>query len=387
MKNTSLIPLLVSLLVLTFSCEKKKSTEEKSDSSSYQTNIIPFAVKPIYIDQAEKIDGLYRMVYKPDWRGAHGLIGQAYLYKLTKDKSYLDFVTKEHEILRLDNGEWVDDVAWVSLAILHWWDATGRKNDKWFKNVKKRYDRARKSKLLLHEDGYWTWYNYKKRWLFNPGKRFTNSLMNQMVVIACWLYEVTGEKKYLDDALLVWNGDKNYPGIEKRLYKGNGIWEGKPGRAAFGAELPFNGGAYLSVGTALYRITKDEKYKKILIDTAKYLLNPKNNWVAEKYYYQKHIDGNGAFVNFLMDAYSIAPDELAEVLFKCKEMLDHVWTNNNGKSRVTLHQDIDHGIRHGWNPEGGEDGYYPDEIGTTLAQAEALRAWGVVAYYEHYPYY
>ncbi len=378
-----LLSLFILLLIFICSCNKNKKEKPKSNLISSQTNIIPFIPPLKYIRQAKEIDGLFRMVYRPDWRGAYGLIGQAYLYKLTKDKSYLDFVTKQNNILRLDNGEWVDDVAWVCQAILLWWDATGRKNSKWFKNVKKRYDRARKSGLLLHEEGYWTWYNYKKRWFFNPGKRFTNSLMNQMVVIACWIYEVTGEKKYLNDALLIWNGDKDYPGIEKRLYKGTGIWKGKPGRAAFGAELPFNGGGYLSVGSALYRVTKDEKYKKIVIDTAKYLLNPENDWVAEKYYYQKYVDGNGAFVNFLMDAYSTAPTKLATILFKCKKMLDHVWTNNKGKSIVTLHYTNDHGIRHGWNPEGGEDGFYPDEVGTTLAQAEALRAWGVVAYYEY----
>ena len=366
-------------MIFVFSCKKQEQIEYNSFNN---TNFISIIIKPKYLDQAEKIDNQFRSVYKADWRGAYGLIGQAYLYKLTKNKSYLDFITKENNILKLDNGEWVDDVAWVSLAILNWWDATGRKNDKWFNNVKKRYDRARKSGLLLHEAGYWTWYNYKKRWFFNPGKRFTNSLMNQMVIIACWLYEVTKEKKYLEDALLIWNGDEKYPGIEKQLYKGNGIWKGKPGKAAFGAELPFNGAGYLSVGSALYKVTKNEKYKKIVIDTTKYLLNPKNNWVAEKYFYQKYVDGNGAFVNFLMDAYSIAPNKLSEVLPKCIKMLDHVWANTNSQSGIVLHRKYDHGIRHGWHPEGGEDGYYPDEVGTVLAQGSALRAWGIIAYYD-----
>ena len=50
---------------------------------------------------------------------------------------------------------------------------------------------------------------------------------------------------------------------------------------------------------------------------------------------------------------------------------------------VLLHQDGDHGIRHGWNPNGGEDGFFPDGVGTVLGEGEALRGWGIVAYYEY----
>lgn len=57
---------------------------------------------------------------------------------------------------------------------------------------------------------------------------------------------------------------------------------------------------------------------------------------------------------------------------KCKKMFDHVWSNNEGKASVVLHRAFDHGIRHGWHPFGGEDGYYPNEIGTILAQGQAL---------------
>lgn len=341
-------------------------------------------IQPKYIEQAEKIENHFRSVYKPDWRGAYGLMGQAYLYKLTKNKSYLDYVTKEIDLLKLSNGEWVDDVAWVCLALLHWWDATGRTNKKWLRNVINRYDKFRRKKLLTANNGYWTWYNIPKSF-FQFKKRFTNSNMNQMVTVACWLYRITGGKKYLNDVLLVWEGNKDHIGIEKKLYKGNGIWKGKPGPAASGAELPFNGAGYLSIGSALYKATKNNKYKKIVIDTTKYILNPENNWVDEEHYYQKYIDGNGAFIHFLMDAYSIAPKELSFVLSRCKKMLDHVWTNNEGKAKVILHRESDHGIRHGWNPFGGEEGYFPNEIGTTLAQAEALRAWGIVSYYEYTP--
>jgi hypothetical protein len=62
-------------------------------------------------------------------------------------------------------------------------------------------------------------------------------------------------------------------------------------------------------------------------------------------------------------------------------MLEHVWTNHDGRAAVTLHRLTDHGIRNGWNPYGGEDGYGVGEIGTVHAQGEAARAFGVFAYY------
>jgi hypothetical protein len=62
-------------------------------------------------------------------------------------------------------------------------------------------------------------------------------------------------------------------------------------------------------------------------------------------------------------------------------MLEHVWTNHNGAASVTLHREIDHGIRNGWNPFGGEDGYGVDEVGTVHAQGEAARAFGTFVYY------
>jgi hypothetical protein len=76
----------------------------------------------------------------------------------------------------------------------------------------------------------------------------------------------------------------------------------------------------------------------------------------------------------------IAPDELQDIPGKVEKMLDHVWTNHHGHALLMLHRTYDHGIRNGWNPNGGEDGYGVDEIGTVHAQGEALRAFGVFAY-------
>jgi hypothetical protein len=92
------------------------------------------------------------------------------------------------------------------------------------------------------------------------------------------------------------------------------------------------------------------------------------------------MDGNGNFVHYLLDAYEIAPQELAAIPGYVERMLEHVWTNNYGRSSVVLHRESDHAIRNGWNPHGGEDGYGVDEIGTVHAQSQAVRAFGVFAY-------
>jgi hypothetical protein len=92
------------------------------------------------------------------------------------------------------------------------------------------------------------------------------------------------------------------------------------------------------------------------------------------------MDGNGAFVHFILDAYQLAPDELPDIPEKVRRMLEHVWTNHAGRSSVILHRLSDNGIRNGWNPYGGEDGYGVDEVGTVHAQSQAIRAFGVFAY-------
>lgn len=288
----------------------------------------------------------------------------------------------ERSLLKLDNGYWVDDRAWACLAELTWWNLTGRWNTALVHDAARRYTEARAEGRLSTHEGYWTWYNWPPNAAVNE-KIFTNSNMNQMVTVACLLYEATKERHFLDDALLVWNGNTQFPGVERTLYKGNGVWHGRHGRAAFGKELPWGGVEYSAIGAALYRVTRDEKYKKIAIATAKRILNPATGWVDAEDFFQIHMDGNGAFVHFLLEAYLIAPDELADVPAKVERMLEHVWTNHRGKATVTLHRESDHGIRNGWNPNGGEDGYGVGEIGTVHAQGEAARAFGVFSYVKY----
>jgi hypothetical protein len=205
--------------------------------------------------------------------------------------------------------------------------------------------------------------------------------MNQMVTVACKLYDATGEHRFLQDALLAWNGDGKLPGIEKRWYKGNGRWEGRHGPAAFGKELPWDGAGYCAVAAALFHSTSNAHYRDIAVATARRVMDPGTGWVDPVDFYQINMDGNGAFVNFLLDAYALAPDELPDLLGKIETMLTHVWTNYHGRAAVTLHREADHGIRNGWNPFGGEDGYGVGEIGTVHAQGEAARAFGVFAYF------
>jgi len=290
----------------------------------------------------------------------------------------------QHDMRTMCDGTWVDDAAWVCLAELKWWEITGKRNMDLLVDAMRRYREARGQGRLSNHEGFWTWYNWP------PGANvreriFTNSNMNQMATVACELYRATGDRQYLRDALLVWNGDAKVPGIEQQWYKGNGVWRGRQGKAAFGKELPWDGLGCASIAAALYRATGEKKYRTIAVATARRLLDPSTGWVDPTWFYQIHMDGNGAFVNFLFDVYAIAPDELGEIPQKVERMLEHVWTNNEGRATVTLHQLTDHGIRNGWNPHGGEDGYGVGEIGTVHAQGEAARAFGVFVYYSTKP--
>jgi hypothetical protein len=333
-----------------------------------------------WVERSIAVTRLFHEVYTPCWEGAYGALGDAYLFALTGDSSLLRFHTRDHDLREMCVGTWVDDRAWVCLAELVWWKVGGKGNMGLVTDAMQRYQEARAEGRLSNHEGFWAWYTYPP---YKGYEVFTNSNMNQMATVACRLYEATGDRKFLEDALLVWNGDGSLPGLEERWYRGKGRWEGKPGQAAFGKELPWGGTGMCSIGAALYRATGEEKYREIAVATARFIMNPANGWVDPQDFYQIRMDGNGAFVHYLMDAYEIAPEELEELPWKVERMLDHVWTNNYGNATVTLHRTGDHGIRNGWNPHGGEEGYGVGEIGTVHAQGEAARAFGVFAYFTH----
>jgi len=332
-----------------------------------------------WLQRAYAIDVRFHQVYTPCWEGAYGAIGDAYLFETTHDSTLLRFYTVLHPLTEMCRQTWVDDQAWVCLAEMYWWRFTGGNNMSLVADAVRRYEDARGEGRLSNAEGFWSWYN------FPPNAQvsapiFTNSNMNQMVSVACWLYEVTREKRYLQDALLVWNGDGRTPGIEKYYYRGKGRWQGKSGPAAFGNPLPWLGAGYCSIASSLYRVTRENKYRMIAAETAKRVMDPATGWVDPVDYYQLRMDGNGAFVNFIIDAYLVAPELLPEVPQKLERMLDHVWTNAHGKASLTLHRESDDGIRNGWNGNGGEEGYGVGEVGTVHAQGEAVRAFGLYAY-------
>ncbi len=336
----------------------------------------------LWVDRAFLVTRLFHDVYTPGWEGAYGALGDAYLFAATGDSAIFRFHFVEQPLTRLMNGNWLDDRAWACLAELTWWEVTGRTNMQLVTDAVQRYDEARAAGMLSNHEGFWTWYNFPR------GARvsdpvFTNTNMNQMVNVACRLYMATRQERFLKDALLVWKGDAVTPGVERRLYRGDGRWVGREGRAAFGKELPWEGAGYCSIGAALHRATGDTTYKQIVVATARWILDPRNGWVDPFDFFQLRMDGNGAFVHFLMDAYSIAPAELPEVPYKVSKMLEHVWTNHHGRARVVLHRESDHGIRNGWNPDGGEDGYGVDEVGTVHAQGEAARAFGTFVFFRN----
>lgn len=369
-----LLPLFLAVIFLACLDRSKQST------TPVPADTLRAERSETWIERTYLIGKQFYKVYSAGWEGANGAIGDAFLFRVTNDSSLLRRYTRQFDMTQMFNGTWVDDRAWICLAELYWWEFTGRTNKRWVDDAAERYRSARNEGRLSNHEGFWSWYNYPPQWNVNE-QIFTNSNMNLMVAAACRLFEATGDRRFLDDALLVWNGDKSIPGIEKTFYRGNGLWQGKGGPAAFGKQLPWESASYLPVLNALYRVTKDEKYKTIAVASVKHILDPATGWIDPQYGYQIHMDGNGAFVHFLLDAYEIAPDELKEVPEVIERMLEHVWTNNHEKATVMLHRTYDHAIRNGWNPHGGEDGYGVDEIGTVHAQSQALRAFGVFSYY------
>lgn len=331
------------------------------------------------IKRAYAVNPQFYRAFTPGWEAANAAIGNAHLFAVTHDSSILKLYTTTINPSKLFNGGWVDDRAWVCLAEMYWWDLTGRTNKEWVEDAKKRYLDARAEGRLSNKEGFWSWYNWPPNWKIED-RIFTNSNMNHMAHAACRLYEATKDKQFYNDAMLVWNGDAKFPGIEKTYYRGNGKWEGKAGPAAFGKQLPWEGAEYGSLGAAMYRMTGDPKYKKIIVATARRIMDPANGWLDPVDYYQLTMDGNGAFVHYILDAYLTAPDELADIPDKIAKMLEHVWTNNHGKAKVMLHRLSDDAIRNGWNPNGGEDGYGVDQVGSVHAQSQAVRAYGVFAY-------
>ncbi len=367
---------LLFLILFLCSCD----TQPKTLSNITTPNSLQSKNK--WIERSYLIGKQFYKVYTPGWEGANGAIGDAYLFRATNDSSLLQRYLYQYDLTQMNNGTWVDDRAWICLAELYWWEFSGRKQTQWIEDAKVRYLDARKEGRLSSHEGFWSWYNYPPNKNTNE-QIITNSNMNQLVSVACKLFEATGDRRFLEDALTVWNGNGKIPGIEKTFYRGNGIWQGKGGLAAFGKQLPWESASYLSVLASLFHATNDIKYKTIAVASAKHILNTKTKWIDSVDCYQIHMDGNGAFVHFLLDAYEIAPKELSEIPAIVEKMLDHVWTNNHGKAMITLHRELDNSIRNGWNPNGGEDGYGVDEIGTVHAQSQALRAFGVFAYYKN----
>jgi hypothetical protein len=378
---------LIAVLIMVFLLGKEKFIGTAKDSPSL---IQPMAQQEspgtdlfhTTVQRTYAIDHLFHQVYNAEWEGAYGAIGDAHLYAATGDQNLLSLYTDTYRLLDMRNGTWVDDRAWVCLAELYWWDVSGRKNTQWVEDARNRYLEAKREGRLSHQEGFWSWYNYPPG--ADPGvKIFTNSNMNQMAVVACRLFEATHERQFFNDAMLVWNGDAKYSGVEKKFYRGNGIWKGNEEKAAFGKQFPWEGAGMCSIGAAMFRMTGEKKYKVIAAATAKRIMDPANGWVDAQDFFQLRMDGNGAFVHFILDAYQIAPDLLSDIPGKIEKMLEHVWTNHHGNALVTIHRPIDNGIRNGWNPNGGEDGYKVNEVGTVHAQAEAVRAFGVFAYVVH----
>ncbi|MEK7670772.1 MAG: hypothetical protein AAB344_00940, partial [Bacteroidota bacterium] len=182
------VALVVAIIFLT----ARKQEVSSFPPSPQQPLSTPPAYQPTerWLQRAYAVDKLFHQVYTPGWEGAYGAIGDAYLFAVTNDSALLRFHTVQKSLLHLDNGYWVDDRAWACIAELKWWDVSGRWNMALVSDASARYTQARNEGRLSHHEGYWTWYNWPPGASVNE-KIFTNSNMNQMITVACLLYDAT----------------------------------------------------------------------------------------------------------------------------------------------------------------------------------------------------
>ncbi len=177
------------------------------------------ALKPedafaITVQRAYAVDKRFQEVYNGGWEAANGAIGEAFLYAATGNANLLKVYTERRKLTDMFNGTWVDDRAWICLAELYWWQFSGRTNSAWVEDAKKRYVEARSEGRLSNKEGFWSWYSWPPEAHVND-MIITNSNTNQMVTVACMLYDATHDRQFYKDAMAVWEGDRKTQGLKR----------------------------------------------------------------------------------------------------------------------------------------------------------------------------
>lgn len=186
-----------------------------------------------------------------------------------------------HEIWDWTWNEYNDDLLWAGLAFVRGYQITGEK---------RFLEQAEWDWNFLYKRGYTNelgggiWWDVKKE--------SKSSLSNNPAIsMACYLYEATGKKEYLEQAKELYNWVCNG-------YQGNSLFDRNTG--SVDEKMNPNGtmsesynvytsGAFIEAASVLYRITQEQSYYDAAIKAIEYVIkNKTTNDIMSKW----HLDGS-----------------------------------------------------------------------------------------------
>ena len=231
-----------------------------ADSSYYYYN------KAFLLEKKNSKDGLtyYRENQNSNqwayfWNQALIILMVEDRYYFRKDESLKPLITdllnafleheknsKTNDIMDLTWNDFQDDLLWAGLAFIRGYQITG--NEQFLKQAKWDWE-------FLYNRGYDTTLGGGIWWDIHKGNKSGLS-NNPAVSMACYLYESTGDEKYLEQAKDI------YGWIYTTLREPNGAIDeniNKDGKKT-GSYNVYNVGAFIEAANALHRVTGNEIY-------------------------------------------------------------------------------------------------------------------------------
>jgi len=186
-------------------------------------------------------------------------------YEQTRDKKYLATISEMYQGFVTKHGEdWSynefnDDIMWMTIACARAYDVT--KDTKYLEQAEKHFnlvfDRAWSDDL--GGGLFWKTENKTK-----------NSCINSPAVIAaCLLGEITGEKEYMDKAVMIYQWEKeNLFGTTGAVFDAYDLTTGVNQWSS-----TYNQGTFIGAATMLYQFSGDDAYLKDAVLAADYTVN------------------------------------------------------------------------------------------------------------------
>lgn len=283
--------------------EDDKIPSSIADSSYYYYN------KAFLLKKGNSKDGL---TYYRDYLGSNHWAyfwNQALIILMVEDRYYFRkdeslkplindllnaFMEHEKNPKTNDITDWTwndfqDDLLWAGLAFIRGYQITG--NKVFLEQAKWDWD-------FLYKRGYDTELGGGIWWDIHNGNKSGLS-NNPAVSMACYLYESTGDEKYLEQAKDI------YGWIYTTLREPNGAIDENINRQGVktGSYNVYNVGAFIEAANALHRVTKDEKYADHAKQSIQFVMRDRVNengimskWHRDGTWQSEFARGMGLFV-------------------------------------------------------------------------------------------